>query len=434
MAILQRRPGRRLPFRIPMFRIFYSTTYTTIYMICLCLLAITPVSMIWSAIQNSAYQYTIMIGASYVFTGTTAMFLYSSRLYTNRTVLAGVGKSYVPIEEGELGKNVRKMIVAQLERSAVVAWESRPRDLFGEVMRAERLGLLPVPTRSSGGEAPDETNGYTVGSEIPIDPAYPPWGEVQHAGWSSPSQKEDTDMPPETQFSDVIKELPNLIEARAVSLAPVDRATKAPHGSEVADAVVVDVLRRPETMGMREYLTQLSSLGLVNPSEVGQRFQLLYERARFGGLPSRQDEFKALMSAFAELLSGMNELDSAIIEQIHEQTDEKALDMDMDEINPELLRSDFQPLDLPHTPVSSLISPVTARTAPSRSITPYTQPRTPSEESLGSVLHLTPTDESRTQEVGDNRPTTQDSESLGSVSSDTGSVVRRSPSPLADFG
>src|ERR1700761_1641294 len=93
-----RRPGHLLPFRIPFFRIFYSTTYTTLYILVLAILAITPVSMIWAAIQNSAYQYIIMIGGTYVLTAIIAIFIYASRLYTNRSVMVGVGKAYIPVE------------------------------------------------------------------------------------------------------------------------------------------------------------------------------------------------------------------------------------------------------------------------------------------------------------------------------------------------
>lgn len=364
-----------------------------------------------------------MIGGTYVLTVLTAIFIYSSRLYTNRTMLAGVGKAYIPIEKGEVGKHVRKMIVQQLERSAIVAWESRPRDLLGEILQAEKNGLLPPETGSVG------RNDYTVGREIPVDPAYPPWGDVQHAGWSSPDHREDNEMQ-HLQFATVIAELPNLIEARAVALAPPDPMTVPTHGVAMADPVVIDVLRRPETMGMREYLTQLSYLGLVTPAEAGQSFLLQYENARFGGLPIAEPGFRALMAAFAELVSGMTELDSAIIDQIREQAGDRASSLDTEEIIPEVLRDFAQQVSVspPRTPVSSLISPVTARTAPSRSITPYMQQQAPSTESLGSVIHQTKAGEAA--ETDDDEPFSQDSESLASIASDTGSVVVRSSSPV----
>jgi hypothetical protein len=157
---------------------------------------------------------------------------------------------------------------------------------------------------------------------------------------------------------------------------------------------------------------------------------LQYERARFGGLPATEAEFKALMTYFADLLSGMTELKPEIIEQIRAQAgQDEELSLDTGDITPEILRGDQQPLSIqePQTPVSSLISPVTARTAPSRSITPYIQ-HAPSEESLGSVLRQ-PTEQDDLIEHTRSRASSQDAASMNSVPTETGSVVRHSDSP-----
>jgi hypothetical protein len=378
---MARRPGHILPFRIPFFRIFYSTTYTTIYIINLCLLVITPGSMIWAAIQSQAYQYVIMIGGTYIFTALIAIFIYASRLYTNRTVLAGVGKAYIPVEDGEVGKRVRKMIVKQLEKSAIVAWESRPRDLLREILRAESQGFLPAETASVG------HNDYTVGREITIDPARPPWGNIEHPGWSSPSHT-DENINPNLQFATVIAELPNLIEARAVSLAPPDESVVPANGPPMADPVIADVLRRPETMGMREYLAQLSYLGLVDSLDAGQSFLLQYEKARFGGRPVTEAEFRSTMASFAEIMGGMLELRQDIIDEIRRQTADNTSLISLEDEEVELLDNSALDNEVIRTPISSLASPVTAcTTAPSRSITPYMHHDTGSEGSLGSVLH-----------------------------------------------
>ena len=412
----RRRPGHILPFRIPFFRIFYSTTYTLLYSLTLLLLAITPASVIWSAIEASAYQYIFMIGGIYILVALFAIFIYSSRLYTNRTVLAGVGKAYIPIEDGEVGKNVRGMIVGQLERSAIVAWESRPRDLEGEIMQAERSGLLPEDTLSV------DHNDYMVGRIIAVDPAAPPWGRVEHRGWTSPSHR-DENQNPNVECGNVIAELPNLIEARAVRLAPADTRMTGMGGQAVADPVVVEMLRRQATMGMRDYLTQLSYLGLINPPDVGHRFLKQYEQARFCGRPTTESEFKDLMSTFSELISDMTELNPAIVEQIRAQVG--APESDAASLAPSQTGSavDYRTPSPPHSPGSSLLSPVTAREAPSRNLTPYLQQRQelPSMESFSSVIRRTPTaspdrlsSESESLEAG----------SVVSLPSDAGSVVR----------
>lgn len=343
--------------------------------------------------------------------------------------MVAVGKAYIPVEDGEVGRGVRKMIVSQLERSAIVSWESRPRDLLGEILVAEEVGVLPPETMSLG------RNDYTVGKEIPIDPASPPWGNVRHAGWSGPGQNQEGELP-DLQFATVIAELPNLIEAQAVSLVPPDPAAAVgPTGAPIADPVVADVLKRPATMGMREYLTQLSYLQLVNPPEAGQEFLLRYERARFGGFATTETQFKALMTSFADLLSGMTELQPGIIEQIRAQAGEdKESTIDTEETAPEDLREQPHQISIepPESPVSSLVSPVTARTAPSRSITPYMQHEIASEESIGSVLRQpSGQDEHHEQpEDGTNGTTSpNDTESRRSDPSETGSVVRRPDSP-----
>lgn len=410
-----------LPFRIPFFRIFYSTTYTILYIICLCILAITPVSIIWTAVESRAYQYIFMIGGVYVLTALLAIFIYSSRLYTNRTVLAGVGKAYIPIEDGEVGKNVRKMVVKQLERSAIVAWEGRPRDLEGEILGAEMQGLLPPDTMSVN------RNDYTVGRIIAVDPASPPWGRVRHVGWSSPSHRDDN-AHPDVQFAKVIAELPSLIEARAVSLAPADPTSTPTDDQPLADPTVVELLRRPETMGLRDYLTQLSYLGLINPPTVGQSFLRQYESARFCGRPIAETDFAYLMSTFSELLAGMIELEPATVEQIRAQNGNQS---EAASLAPSQIGSaiHYKTPSPSHSPGSSLLSPVTAREAPSRNVTPYMQQVTSSTESFSSVIHRTPYEEAESHHAQSSGSSSLESASMASLPSDAGSVVIRAAPP-----
>lgn len=268
--------------------------------------------MLWAAIQNRAFQYVFMTGGAYVLTATLAIVLYSSRMYSNRSNLAAVGKPYVPIEQGEVGTLVRRMIAKQLERSAIIAWESKPRDLYGEILLAEDTGLLPPETGSVG------RNDYTVGLIIPVDPERPPWGDVQHAGWSSPSHKEQNQYPG-VRFHEVISELPNLIEARAVSLAQssIDAADSKFEKSAGTEELVVDLLRRPANAGLRQYLAQLACLNLINPPSVGEKFIAQYERSRFSGRPASEDDFNELMATFSGLLAGMTVLDPVVLDQLH---------------------------------------------------------------------------------------------------------------------
>ncbi|KAI6817707.1 hypothetical protein KC332_g3127 [Hortaea werneckii] len=422
-----------LPFRIPFFRIFYSTTYTILYIITLCLLAITPTSIIFTAVDSEAYQYVFMVGGTYLLIAILAIFIYTSRLYTNRSTLAGVGKPYIPIEKGELGRKVRKMIVAQFERSAMVTWEAKPRDIKEEILAAEGAGSLRPVDKVYGG-----SDGYIVGRILEVDPSDPPWGRIAHAGWLGPSWEEG-DKHAAIQCADVIAELPHIIEARAVSLCPPDILPTAEGEETVADPAVLDLLRRPATMGLREYLTQISYLGLSPSPETAQNFLNRYERVRFCGQPVTEREFKELMLVFSELLSGMNELRPEIVAEIRAQMENRADEAETQEagsIVPLNTAGDSHNGDeTPSTsssrsPRSSILSPITAKEAQSRDATPFLQQRPQeSEETLGSVIRRSPaldvesenTEDSASERLG--KPGRSEARSVVSLPSDAGSVV-----------
>jgi hypothetical protein len=382
-----RKHGRRiLPFRLPFFRIFYSVTYTILYLLLLVILAITPISLIYSAFRVQAWQYVFMIGGVYLLTIIFAIVIYSSRIYTNRSTLAAVGKAYVPIEDGEVSKKVRRMIVKELEKSAVVAWESRPRDVEGEILALEHDGIWPV-------EGPVfNHSSQQVGEYVVVNPANPPWGDIQHDGWSSPSSRQ-SNKNPHVQFAKVVAEMPHLIEARAVSMAPpAPYDDNSAHDQALeADPLIVHVLRRPRNAALREYLIQLSCLGLIQPLHIGDTFLSRYERARFSGKPLPGRDFDQLMQTFARLLSGMTTLSPEILHEIRKQSTQPPLveiaplseEGSLRALGPHLLDV---PRDLLRTPVSSIITPVTAPESRARTTTVYLTDSSASQETLGSVV------------------------------------------------
>lgn len=408
---MPRKHRQILPFRIPFFRIFYSTTYTAVFLVTLVFLAITPGSLLFEAIRSTALQYVFIIGGVYVLTALIAIFIYSSRLYTNRSVLAGVGKAYIPIEDGEISKKVRKLIVSQLERSAIISWESKPRDTKGEIAFAGKEGLISSGDTNSRGEVD------TIGTIIPVDTHNPPWGDVQHPGWTAPSDAV-TELQSDVQFDTVIAELPNLLEARAVSLAPLSHD----NGEAIPDPRFVEILRRQEKMGMREYLTQLSYLQLVDLDFDGKDLLDRYERARFSGVPTSYTDFKALMLAFGKVLENMAQIDPAIAEEIQVQVHSGyAAHLDGRASATSL---GIDPMSSGGSYTESLggISPVTART---RATTPYLSPGNVSGESLGSVLRTSSLRQStplrHAQSAVSDTASTDDSTPSDS---DMGSVVR----------
>ncbi|EKG13237.1 sucrase/ferredoxin domain containing protein [Macrophomina phaseolina MS6] len=297
--------------RIPFFRIWYSTTYSVLFLLLVVLLAVTPGDLVYQAVRNRNYPNAIVVGAVCVLTLLITVCIYATRLYTNRTLLANIPKSYIPIEQGEIGKHIRRMIVKGFERSALIAWDSRPRDVRLE-LRDEREGST-APSHERSLKKKGRSHDVTA---IPVDPEMPPWGHISHPGWASPAM----DGVPNLQFCNVIAELPNLIEAKAVSLAPPDPAF-AFHMSldgvpVMPDARIVALLQRPSAMGLRDYLGHLSSFGLINPPELGTAFIMRYEYARFSTQPITEVQFQELMAMFAEILTGMTELAPELVAEL----------------------------------------------------------------------------------------------------------------------
>lgn len=200
-----------------------------------------------------------------------------------------IPKTFMPLDKGELpGKRVWRLIEDCKNRSTVIAYEARPRSrrIENEVPQArQRISTLLKPEHSK---------------EHPV--FEPDWGMIAHPGWSSPAAEEL----PNLEYRTVVAELTDLIEARAVSLAPVDPiATPNEDGSPAVDAVVIEALQRPLEMGMRQYLRHLVQLDILEDNSLTTAFLITYERARFGSEPITQAEFQDLMRMFAEILRTM---------------------------------------------------------------------------------------------------------------------------------
>ncbi|KAL6708999.1 hypothetical protein ACN47E_002126 [Coniothyrium glycines] len=405
--------------RIPLFRIWYSTTYTTLLIVLLILLAITPADTIYQSIKSGEIQKLFVIGGVYLLTVLIVLLIYSTRIYTNRTVLGGIPKGYIPVEDGEIGRGVRKMIVRHLRRSAVIAWDSRPRDVRDEEgllsRDLERTVTVESKRQKTKEKRKKDHHHDSVTTLIHVDAASPPWGHVAHQGWASPSSPDL----PNLQYWSVICELPNLIEAKAVSLAPPDPVIEEqPHrfpdnAPPLPDAQVVGLLQRPRSMGLREYLARLSGFGLLNPPDLGPSFLAQYEYARFSTTSLTEEQFRNIMAIFANILNGMTDLDPVIIEDARAQ----AIEFDTRSLAPTEYSSTLSSSSSSHSSLpdespqpdlncstswsarseidnlsinESTYSPQTARTAPSRqqqrSSGIYATPRASSERSLPSQL------------------------------------------------
>ncbi|KAL9013198.1 MAG: hypothetical protein Q9173_002087 [Seirophora scorigena] len=296
---------------IPFFRIFYSTTFTVLAVVTAVLLLLTPGNLVYEAFRYRRITSIFIVASVYILTLVVAVLLYASRLYTNRRALVHIPKDWSPLKEGGVEKKVRKLVADKLEEVTVIAYESRPRDLSKDNQQG---------ADDRGGPQQDNVQVIRPGAlefERPSE-RIPPWGIISHPGWSAPSS---SDLP-NLEFNPVIHELANLIEAKAVSLAPpdplYDPASTTIDASDppLPDALVVEILQRPATMGLRGYIAHLDALGMIDRPELAAPFLTLYERARFSGNPLSEKEFRHLMAMFADMLRGLKELDADLITQL----------------------------------------------------------------------------------------------------------------------
>ncbi|MCJ1284433.1 hypothetical protein MMC26_003765 [Xylographa opegraphella] len=291
---------------IPFFRIFYNTTFSILFLILVVLILVSPGDGIYQAQHSDRVGQALTIGGVYILSSLIILLIYSTRLYTTRTHLANIPRSWIPIKKGDFGRSVRHMIINGLQRSASIAYDAHPRDLRQDI---------PIPRDCETSLRPATAN--TQRRKLPT----PIWGIISHPGWSSPSSPDL----PNLHFLPVILELPHLIEAKAVSLAPPDPSYASPSDASaplraaplLPDALAVELLQRPAMMGIRDYIAHLSSLHLIQPTALGPVFLTEYEYARFSDKALTETQFRQLMSIFAEILRGMKELDPAIIANLH---------------------------------------------------------------------------------------------------------------------
>ncbi|KAJ9614605.1 hypothetical protein H2200_002742 [Cladophialophora chaetospira] len=271
-----------------LFRIFYSTSFTLVFILLIIFAAVTPADTIYESYRRNRLIDIFLIGGLYVFTALLAVLIYASRLYTNRSVLKDIPKTFMPIEREDLpGRRVHRLVQEALERCAVIAFQARPRSkrLEYDTINAGMRMLALTKTKSST----DQT----------IEPS---WGPIAHPGWSSPAAKDLAGL----EYATVIDELVDLVEAKAVSLVPVDPLVEpGTDGAPMPDPRVIEEIARSASMGMRAYLRYLIDIGVVPDNSLTVAFLAAYEQARFSSTPLSEEDFQTLMRLFAELLRSM---------------------------------------------------------------------------------------------------------------------------------
>ncbi|CAK7271370.1 hypothetical protein SEPCBS57363_004584 [Sporothrix epigloea] len=380
------------------FRIIYATAYLFLHLLLLALLLISPGDIINQSRDRHDVVSILIVAACSVFAILAVIFVFFLRLFLKRAVLNSIPRSWIPIEKGDVPKHVRNIISAGLSRSAAVAFVSRPRvlpdELLDELCPMLVAGAFIPGSGDQGadkqGEADKEGAGVlnvsdprrpkavkfkkteTIGMEkelgIDLPPCQAVWGEIEHPGWAPPDRQLGRwgnkparghglrssgtngtvgegvggsgsllDEKISLQYSTVLAELPSLIEAKVMTLAPRDFTT--PADPPMLDADAVALLERPKYMGMRDYIALLAGLGVIDmqaevPAQVDgaaidgdlrplgdvvSSFATLYEYARFSTHMLSYDEFGQLMHDLATILRCMTSPDPSML---HEYEDD----------------------------------------------------------------------------------------------------------------
>lgn len=379
-----------------LFRILYGSAYTFLHVLLLALLLVTPGDIINQSRTRRDIVSILIVAGAYVFAILVVTFVFFLRLFLKRAVLNSIPKSWVSIEKGDVSKPVRSMISAGLSRSAAVAFVSRPR-VVPEELLDEMCPMLVAGVFMHGGsgggahhekegqgqigdgdkedDGPNEglaADGDGVGKlekvvrfkkvetmemekELGIDlpPCQAVWGAIEHPGWAPPDQllaplraraagggsgggsggaaAGPLDENINLQYSTVLAELPNLVEAKALTLAPPDPFSLA--DPPLLDADAVALLERPPYMGLRDYLSHLAELGVIDMQadapprdapaadgdprslrEIVSSFATAYEYARFSTQMLFHETFRQLMHDLATILRRMTPLDPTVLE------------------------------------------------------------------------------------------------------------------------
>ncbi|KAI0384648.1 hypothetical protein F5Y04DRAFT_218426 [Hypomontagnella monticulosa] len=307
-------------------RIAYTSAYVFLCLILAVLLLVVPGDFVRQVLGGSNQYINLIVTAIvFVLTVLIVLFVYALRLYVTRTVLASIPKTWIPVEKGDVTKEVRKMIAGDLGRSAAIAWAAHPKVPSPESRAASIEGAARDTMATDGNikesrrslqllrSKPPATAEEQMGISLP--PLRPVWGEIEHDGWGAPDSPDLANL----QYSTVLSELPNLIEAKAVAQAPPDPDSAA--DSSTLDADAVALLQRRPNMAMRDYVVHLMSIGVLSSSQNAFDFLDNYESARFSTRPLSNAHFRRLMHLFAELLRAMQPLDATSVYESQDADD-----------------------------------------------------------------------------------------------------------------
>lgn len=348
-------------------RILYRSIYVFLYAVLCGLLLITPGDAIQRSVVNKQWYNIWIIASGYVVTVFIVGFVYIVRLYVNRTVLASIPKSWVPIDKGDVKEAVYKVVGAGLSRSSAIAYAARPR-VDEEIMGDDVLDENEDETRTRARLILWNEQALARDEPTPMPPHRPVWGVIEHCGWASPNSPDLANL----QYGNVISEVPNLIEAQALRLAPPDPTSQS--DPPLLDPEAADLLQRQLSMSLRDYFGHLAGLGVAVMDETVADFLAKYETARFSTKPISNARFRELMHLFAEILRSIQPLDPAVLDHLYEDEDEEEGEgIDRREAMESDIDNDAPAETIPSTP-RTISRPSTASTQ--RSVQRRTRQRT----------------------------------------------------------
>lgn len=313
--------------KYPLFQIFYSTTFTVLFIFLLCLLLITPGDIIRQTRSRGQFYDIFIVTGVYLVTLLLTIIIYASRLYTNRSVLAAIPKGWIPIDKDDVGRKVWRLIAEGLQRSVMIMRTGRPRDLGrdDEAVKEQqddegRLQATEKQLKTEKKKQKKRADELKDQGRILVDVEAPFWGKIEHPGWSAPATKDF----PSLNYHAVVSELPFLVEAKAVSLVPLvvrddDDDDNNREEDLIPDPAAVSLLQRAVSISMRDYIAHLRALDLIQSSStICTDFVARYEQARFSGRDITEAEFRTLMNRFTEILRGMTHLSETMLARLEE--------------------------------------------------------------------------------------------------------------------
>jgi hypothetical protein len=292
-----------------LFKVFYSSSFTAVFLILIAFVGVAPADKLYESYRRRRVIDIIIVAAAWVLTALIAAFLYGTRLYTNRSILRDIPKTFLPIEREDLpGRNVHQLIQEKFASSAIVAYHAKPRSRRIETELPDAGERILVLTKQI--KQHHHHHILTPDERLLLEPK---WGAVAHPGWQSPAA---TDMP-NLEYARVGDELLDLIEAKAVNMTPSNTNLASDEDDkDLRDPRALELLTRPEGMGMRSYLGRLADLGILEDVGLTEDFLMIYEQSRYSGRPLIAEEFQDMMRLFAELLRGISRPEDHLLDLV----------------------------------------------------------------------------------------------------------------------